>query len=111
MATVSRKKNYLKMSAAELAAETAQFNEEFVVDGAKDLTEEQQQQWLRAKRKRGRPRVGAGAESICLTIERNLLRQADHVAETLGISRAQLFSAALVGLLAKETSRGSKPKR
>ena len=112
MSTTPRKKNYLEMTAAELAAETARFNDELEIEDTRPLSDKQQAQWERTKRKRGRPRVGAGVEAICISIERTLLRKADRLAESRGISRAQLFSAGLVALMAGEASRPrSKPRK
>ena len=47
------------------------------------------------KAKRGRPVVGAGAERVTTTVERNLLAQADAFADANGMSRAELFAVGI----------------
>lgn len=48
-----------------------------------------------AARKGGRPRVGAGAQRINVTVERGLLRQVDALAHRIGVSRAALVAEGL----------------
>ena len=55
-----KKKPYWEMTTSELAKATEQFNEPFVVDKSRPLTPAEQEQWARVKRKRGRPKIGAG---------------------------------------------------
>jgi hypothetical protein len=43
----------------------------------------------------GRPRVGEGSQRIAVTVERNLLSEADSLASSRGISRAQLIAEGL----------------
>ncbi len=52
-------------------------------------------QWQRFKAKMGRPRIGKGAKTISLTVERGLLQQADAYARRHGLSRAALFAQGL----------------
>lgn len=49
----------------------------------------------RAKRKRGRPIVGKGAERIQITVERSLLHAADCFARGQHISRSELIARGL----------------
>jgi hypothetical protein len=51
-------------------------------------------------RRRGRPRKGQGARIVSLSIERDLLRRAQRLAEAQGISRSDLFSRGLRAVLA-----------
>ena len=61
---------------------------------SKPLTKAQRQ--LR----RGRPRVGAGAEKIHISVERTLLRQADATARKLKLSRSEIVAHGLRAFLA-----------
>jgi hypothetical protein len=64
-------------------------------DRLRPLTPQQQSQWKAAKR--GRPRKPPGAKAVptLITVEPQLLRQADAYAKKSGLSRSQLFSDAL----------------
>ena len=55
---MKQKKPYWEMTAGELAKATEQFNEPFVVDKSRPLTEAEQDQWKRVRQKKGRPKVG-----------------------------------------------------
>jgi len=48
-----------------------------------------------AKRRRGRPPIGKGAERIQVSLERSLLAQADDLAEREHISRSELIARGL----------------
>jgi hypothetical protein len=48
-----------------------------------------------AKKKRGRPMVGKGAERIQITVERSLLDEADTYAKRRHISRSELIAQGL----------------
>jgi len=63
------------------------------------LTPVQQRLHKRARR-RGRPRRGKGARVVSLSIERDLLRRAERLARTQGISRSDLFCRGVRAMLA-----------
>jgi hypothetical protein len=88
------KKKYWEMNARELAEATKEFDEEFVADRARPLSAADKALHRRAA-KRGRPRLGKGAERINITVERGLLHRADRFARSMGLSRAQLVARAL----------------
>jgi hypothetical protein len=71
---------------------------------ARPLTPGEQAEWdafaRRAKAKRGRPRVGKGAERINVTVERGLLSRADAFAKQHGYTRAQVVAKGLAAVLA-----------
>ena len=90
---------YTRMSAAKLAAATKEFDEDFAFEKGKPLTAKDRKKHARA-RKRGRPRVGLGAEKIRITIERGLLREADAFARTQRMSRSELIARGLRAILA-----------
>jgi hypothetical protein len=96
-------KDFMKMNTEQLAEATKQYDREFVK--TRPLTEEEKRQWERAKRKRGRPRVGTGAERISVTIEKRLLAKATKLAKKLRISRAQLISQGLRSMLVEHGAK------
>ena len=85
-----------KMTTKALDAMVAEFDREFVADSFGPMDSEAKTRLRRAKRKRGRPRVGAGSQMVCVTIEKRLLKKVDRLAQRLGVSRAKLIA---VGLL------------
>ena len=95
-------KKYERMRPEELKAETAKFDQEFVVQESRPLNTEERLLWDRARRKPGRPRVGRGARVISVSVERDLLVVSDALARRLGISRASLVSRGLKAVLAAE---------
>jgi hypothetical protein len=68
-------------------------------DRAQPLSAAQRRLHARARR-RGRPRKGRGARVISLSIEADLLRQAERIARARGISRSELFSRGLRAIIA-----------
>jgi hypothetical protein len=90
-----RGKPHTAMTTAELRAATAEFDREFVADTFGPPTPQQRAQDSRARRKRGRPRVGRGAKTISVTIEKGLLAKTDRLARRLGTSRATLIARGL----------------
>ncbi|MGB7157636.1 MAG: hypothetical protein WBD40_06195 [Tepidisphaeraceae bacterium] len=86
-------RSYSRMSAAELDKVAAPFEQEFVPSAP--LTPQMKARQRRARRKRGRPIVGEGAEKIRITVERELLRRADALAKAENISRSQLIAQGL----------------
>ena len=92
---------YGRISAAELDEEVAKFDQEFVAQTAKPLTAQERIRDRRASRKRGRPRVGAGARRVLVTIEASLLRRSDIYADKHGLSCSALIARGLQELLGK----------
>jgi len=106
---------FTKMNTEELAAATAEYEQEFVEDKFRALTPSERQQWLRAKR-RGRPVVGKGAKKISISIEADHLSLIDRCAELLNISRSKLLTDGAVmlakanGIVTKKDGRLSRGK-
>jgi len=94
-----------EMTADELATETAEFDQESVIDTCGPPPPEAKRRWQRAQRKRGRPKKGQGAKVISVSVERRLLARSDRLAKRLGISRAALVAR---GLKAALTLAGEK---
>ncbi len=92
---------FMTLSDAQKDADVARYDRGVDLCDTKALTPAQRQSWAKAKRKRGRPRIGRGVEIISLSVERSLLRKADRVAKAEGISRAALFARGLETVLRK----------
>ena len=92
-------KPFWEMNTEELAAATAEFDKEFIVDTFRPMTAAERARWQRIKRKPGRPRNGRGVKVISVSVEKDLLKQSDALAKRLGISRAQLVARGLKGML------------
>ena len=91
---------YGKMTAEDLDAEVARYDEPFVaLTECKPLSAKGRKILQRAKRKGGRGRIGEGAQRVLITIERGLLRKADSYARNQGISRSELMAKGLMSIL------------
>ena len=66
---------------------------------SRPLNARERKQWRRFQAKAGRPRVGKGAKTISLTVERTLLKQADAFAKKHGITRARLIAQCLKAVI------------
>ena len=106
-----RSKPISEMTVAELEAMSAEFDREFIADRFGPMDDEARSRYLRAKGKRGRPRIGAGSKAISVTIEKNLLKRADRLAGRLGISRAQLIAGGLFRILDSLESKAARKAR
>ena len=93
----SRKK-YSEMTADELARATSEFNREFAFNKGRPLTARERRLHARA-RKRGRPRVGLGAEKIRVSVERGLLAKSDAFAREHGMTRSEMFARGLQAVM------------
>jgi hypothetical protein len=85
------------MTATEMDGLAAQFDEEFVP--TTPLTPQMRARHLRAKAKRGRPKIGKGAKDVMISVERDLLKAVDRYAKAHGMSRSELFARGVRGLL------------
>ena len=77
-------------------------DEEFVADKFRPLTPAERAEWQRAKRKRGRPVQGKGAQVISVSVEKGLLAASDKLAAKKRITRAKLIARGLRAMLAAE---------
>ena len=93
-------KPYSAMTTAELRVATSRYDEPTSGDKlpGRPLTKAQRAYFERA-RGRGRPTVGQGVKVISLSVERQLLQEADTQAKARGISRAELFARGLRAML------------
>ena len=97
-----RTKPYAEMNAKELAAATAQFDKELVIDQSREPTREERLQWGRAKRKRGRPKQGV--QIISVSIEKGLLKRTDQLARKPHTQRTRLIARGLEAVLSEEAA-------
>ncbi len=96
---VSRSEAFLALRDEERERRWREFDKPFIADTSRPLAKAQRALWEKAKRKPGRPRRGAGAKTISLTVERSLLKRADKEAKRRHISRAQLVALGLYQIL------------
>jgi hypothetical protein len=94
-----RTKNYTEMNTEELAEATREFDEDFAFLKGRPLTNRDKQLHA-AARKRGRPRVGLGAEKIRVSIERGLLAKSDAFAKKHRLSRSEMIARGLQAVMA-----------
>ncbi|MGD0464540.1 MAG: hypothetical protein ABSB74_18800 [Tepidisphaeraceae bacterium] len=66
---------------------------------SRPLNPRERRQWRRFKKKMGRPKVGKGARTISLTVENDLLKQADAYAKRHGITRAKVVAQGLQAVI------------
>ncbi len=102
MAKKSVVSKYERMTAAELRAQTAEFDREMVAAKSRPLTAEERAWWRRVRRQPGRPRRGRGVKVISVSLEQDLLARSDVLARNLGISRALLIERGIKAVLAAE---------
>ncbi len=95
-------KPYWEMNVEELAAATAEFDREGVGGTFGEPTPDQKARHARAKRKRGRPRIGKGTKVISVSVEKGLLARADRLAKRLRVKRAELVARGLQAVVNAE---------
>jgi Ribbon-helix-helix protein, copG family len=100
----TRTRRYERMTPAELAEATREFDREDLSE-AKPLRGRKRARYERAKARRGRPRIGSGSTAISLSIERRLLTAVDRRAKREHLTRSQLIARALREHLEERLSR------
>jgi hypothetical protein len=78
----------------------SEFDREMVIESFSEAPAVERARWSRAVAKRGRPRRGAGATVISVSVEQSLLERADLMARRLGITRSELIARGLRAALA-----------
>jgi hypothetical protein len=94
------KQSAKKASTRKTRRSAAEFDEEMVIESFAVPPATERAKWERALSKRGRPRRGAGATVISISVERGLLERADWTARRLGITRSELIARGLRAALA-----------
>lgn len=98
---------FLALTDAEKSAATREFDSTSENDyGFAPLSPTSRKLWQKAKRKRGRRKIGAGAAKVLVSVEKQLLRRADALAKREGISRSQLFARGLSALMGERRRAG-----
>jgi hypothetical protein len=95
-------KRFQDMTTDELAAATAEFDREMIIDSSRPMSPKDRALWERARRKVGRPRRGKGAKVISVSIEQGLLDRTDALARKMGLPRAALIEKSLRAALVIE---------
>ena len=93
---ISKKPASRKRTSATLS----EFDREMVIESFSEPPAAERAKWQRASAKRGRPRQGAGATVISVSVEQSLLQRADLTARRLGITRSELIARGLRAALA-----------
>jgi hypothetical protein len=102
-------KPFTRMTASELAEATKAFDRgELPDDVGIAMTPQEQAEWEKRQRGRGRPRKGLGAVNVLISFERGLLDRADAFARGRGIGRSALIAQALQAMI---DSKQPTPKR
>jgi len=103
MAVKTKRKPFLKMTAAERAADVKKFDRGLSLEQLRPLSPKNKLLWEGARRRRGRPRLGTGAVKVLVTMDPALLEQVDRYVKARRLKRSQLISRAL----RNEMKRGS----
>ena len=91
-----------EMSAAELAQATKEFDDPFAFEKARRMTTAERAEERRLRRGRGRPKIGAGARKVSISLEGELLKQADVLAKKRGMRRSELIASFVVAGLRRK---------
>jgi hypothetical protein len=101
---MKKKKNYARMSAAELRRATREFDRELPLgrDGlpGRPTNASERRRWNQVRKKMGRPKIGKGVKRIMISMEMELLKESDAFARKRNLSRSQLISAGVRRLMA-----------
>ena len=97
---MTRKKSVKKASTRKATLLATEFDKEMVIESFAAPPATERAKWESALSKRGRPRRGAGATVISISVERGLLERADWTAQRLGITRSELIARGLRAALA-----------
>ena len=104
MNKTTQKKHVWDLPERELEAMSAEFDREFVADTFGPPPPAVKRRLARARRKRGRPRVGDGAKAISVTVEKSLLRRIDSLVKRRKTTRAAIIRRGLQTVLRLEGS-------
>lgn len=88
------KKPYWEMNLEELREATREYDQEMPGLPGKPLTAADRR-ILAAARRRGRPQIGLGIQTIWISLERSLLNKADAAAKRLRLTHSQLIARCL----------------
>ncbi len=97
-----QQKRFQEMTTAELRRATNEFDREFIADRARPMNNAERSRNRQLRRRRGRPRIGKGAEKINVCLERDLLASVNRLAKEKGIRRSTLIAQALASVIARK---------
>jgi hypothetical protein len=97
-----KKKPFLSLSASKREQVVRAFDAGVSFDETRPLSEKGKLLWNRAKR--GRPKIGKGAQRVLITIEGGLLQDTDRAARRSGKNRSQFIADALHTALRRRAS-------
>ncbi|MGD0540856.1 MAG: hypothetical protein ABSB33_04985 [Tepidisphaeraceae bacterium] len=97
-----RQKRFQEMTTAELRQATKEFDREFIADKARPMNAAERARNRQLRRRRGRPRIGKGAEKINICLERDLLASVNRLAKEQGIRRSTLIAQALASVVGRK---------
>ena len=86
---------YRGMSAAQLAAATKQYDQPGIEPSFRRPPAELAAAERRIRKGRGRPTVGKGARRVTITVEGNLLEEANRFSKARKLSRSELVAMGL----------------
>jgi hypothetical protein len=95
-------KRYQEMTTAELREATREFDQEFIAEKARPMNAAERARDRQLRRRRGRPRIGRGAEKINVCLERDLLTSVNKFAKKNGIGRSALIAQALAMVIGRK---------
>lgn len=99
------KKPYSKMSAKELAGSTKEFDKPLPPGVARPMNSRERAHWRKATAKRGRPKVGKGAVSVLMSMERGLLDDLDAYAKVAKVGRSKIVADAVKNYITVEREK------
>jgi hypothetical protein len=82
------------MSAAELVEATKEFDQPYAFEKDRLMTSAELAQ--ERKLRRGRPKIGKGAKKISISLESDLLKQADVMAKKKGMNCSELITGFVI---------------
>jgi hypothetical protein len=98
-------KPYWEMTTEELAEATKEYDKEFGGwDDFRPMTKAEREEYNRLVR-RGRPKIGQGAQTVAISVEKNRLKKIDAFAKARGMSRSELLVSAAEKVIASEAAR------
>jgi hypothetical protein len=104
-----KQKPYWEMNKRELTEATREFDREFIGDtfGEPPPPKALAQQ-ARAMKKAGRPKIGAGARNVMVSVESNLLAELDEYAKSQNLSRSQVIAQGVRAVMTRKNAIGAR---
>jgi hypothetical protein len=94
-------KSFFEMTAGERDQTVEALDRESLFEESRPLSPKGKALWELAKRRRGRPKLGAGAVKVLVTFDPALLERVDAYAKGKNLKRSQLIALALKKQIAR----------